>query len=106
MDQIKPSAVVTCEANFLPAADDGLAGQRQVEEGLPELEGQRVLQRLAVDDQRQFVLLLQRVAQGRAVVRQLGPSSLQGGEKAREEVNVSLLYINPDSFCPNPQTRQ
>lgn len=98
--------MITFEANFLPAADDSLAGQRQVEEGLPELEGQRVLQCLAVDDQRQFVLLLQRVAQGRAVVRQLGPSSLQGRAKAQEEVNVSLLYVNPDSFCTNPQTHQ
>lgn len=61
---------------LLPAADDGLAGQRQVQEGLPQLEGQRVLQRLTVDDQRQLVLLLQGVAQGGAVLRQLGPGRL------------------------------
>lgn len=64
-------------AGLSPAADDGLAGQGQVQEGLPQLEGQRVLQRLAVDDQRQLVLLLQGVAQGGAVVRQLGPRRLQ-----------------------------
>lgn len=48
----------------LPAADHSFAGQRQVEEGLAELEGQGVLQRLAVDDQREVVFFSQRVAQG------------------------------------------
>ena len=65
-------------ACLLPAADDGLAGQGQVEEGLAQLEGERVLQRLPVDDERQLVLLAQRVAQRRAVVRQGGPGRLRG----------------------------
>lgn len=73
-----PSRTPDVECGLLPAADDGLAGQRQVQEGLPQLEGQRVLQRLTVDDQRQLVLLLQGVAQGGAVLRQLGPGRLQG----------------------------
>ena len=67
----------------LPAADDGLAGQSQVEESLAQLEGQRVLQRLPVDDQRQLVLLPQRISQRRTVVRQRGTSGLrqtQGGK--------------------------
>lgn len=64
-------------AGLLPAADDGLAGQSQVQEGLPQLEGQRILERLAVDDQRQLVLLLQGVAQRGAVLRQFGPGRLQ-----------------------------
>lgn len=79
----RPSIVRAREASPaaagpLPAADDGLAGQGQVQEGLPQLEGQRVLQRLAVDDQRQLVLLPQGVAQGGAVFRQLGPGGLRG----------------------------
>lgn len=61
----------------LPAADDSLAGQRQVKESLAELEGQRVFQRLTVDDQRQLIFLPQRVAQGRTVSGQCGTSSLQ-----------------------------
>lgn len=73
-----PSPPSAPAAGLLPAADDGLAGQRQVQEGLPQLEGQRVLQRLTVDDQGQLVLLLQGVAQGGAVLRQLGPCRLQG----------------------------
>lgn len=64
-------------AGLLPAADDGLAGQRQVQEGLPQLEGQRVLQCLTVDDQCQLVLLLQGVAEGGAVLRQFGPGRLK-----------------------------
>ena len=62
---------------LLPAADDGLAGQGQVQEGLAQLEGERVLQRLPVDDERQLVLLAQRVPQRRAVCRQGGPGRLQ-----------------------------
>lgn len=34
----------------LPAADHGFTGQRQVQEGLAKLEGQSVLQGLAVND--------------------------------------------------------
>lgn len=48
----------------LPAADDSLAGQRQVKESLAELEGQCIFQRLTINDQRQLIFLPQRVAQG------------------------------------------
>lgn len=68
----------------LPAADDSLAGQRQVEEGLTELEGQRIFQRLTIDDQRQLIFLPQRVAQRGTVSCQCGTSSLRG-DKTREE---------------------
>lgn len=64
-------------AGFLPAADDGLAGQRQVQERLPQLKGQRILQCLAVDDQRQLVLLLQGLAQRVTVLCQFGSGRLQ-----------------------------
>lgn len=61
----------------LPAADDSLAGQRQVKEGLAKLEGQCIFQCLTIDDQSQLIFLLQRVAQGRTVSCQSGTSSLQ-----------------------------
>lgn len=57
------TCVCVTNESSLPAADDGLAGQRQVEEGLTELEGQCIFQRLAIDDQRQLIFLPQRVAQ-------------------------------------------
>lgn len=69
----------------LPTADDSLAGQCQVKEGLAELEGQCVFQCLTINDQRELIFLLQRVAQGRTVSRQCGTSSLQGGKKHREK---------------------
>lgn len=69
----------------LPAADHSFAGQRQVEEGLAELEGQRVLQRLAVDDQREVVFFSQRVAQRGAVSRESGTSGL------REDKNTQTV---------------
>lgn len=61
----------------LPAADDGFAGQRQVEEDLAELEGQGVFQSLAVDDQRKVIFFSQGVAQVWTVSCERGTSSLQ-----------------------------
>lgn len=80
---VQTRGCVWAAAAPLPAADDGLAGQGQVQEGLPQLEGQRVLERLTVNDQRQLVLLLQGVAQGGAVLRQLGPGRLRGLDQIR-----------------------
>lgn len=71
----------------LPAADDSLAGQRQVKEGLAELEGQRIFQRLTIDDQRQLIFLPQRVAQGRTVSCQCGTSSL------RRDKDTKRVYV-------------
>ena len=69
----------------LPAADDSLAGQRQVKEGLAELKGQCIFQCLTVDDECQLIFLPQRVAQGRTVSRQRGTSSLQGDKDTESE---------------------
>ena len=68
---------------ILPAADHSLAGERQVQTSLSELEGESVLQRLSVYDERQLVLLPQRLSQGGAVGRQGGTRRLQGATEPR-----------------------
>ena len=94
------------DESSLPAADDSLAGQRQVEEGLAQLEGQSVLQRLAVNDQRQLVLLPQRVAQGRAVSGQRGSGRLRGDKETQRGVGgfEFFLFLDPenDSIWQHP----
>lgn len=75
----------------LPAADYSFAGQRQVEERLAELEGQRIFKGLAIHDQCKLVLLSQRVTQGRTVGGEGGTSGLQE-DKSTEEWMRSLIF--------------
>lgn len=60
-----------------PAAYDGLTRQRQVQEAPPDLEGQRVLEGVAVDDEGYVVLLAQQVAEVSAVLSDGFPRRLQ-----------------------------
>lgn len=61
----------------LPAAYDRLAQEDQVQEAPPDLEGQRVLQGVAVDDERRVVLLAQQTPQVGAVLGDGCPGGLQ-----------------------------
>lgn len=78
----------------LPAADDGFAGQCQIKEGLAELKGQGVFQCLAIDDQRQLVFLLQRLAEGRAVSCQRVTSSLQEDKHTEGRTEFAIKVSN------------
>lgn len=75
----------------LPATDYSFAGQRQVEEGLAEIEGQSVFESLAIDDQCKFIFFSQRVAQGGTVGGEGGTSGLQE-DKCREEKNANYNF--------------
>lgn len=100
-------SVCMCVMNAasLPAADDGLAGQRQVKEGLAELEGQCIFQRLTINDQRQLILLPQRVSQGRTVSCQSGTSSLQGDKDTESRVWVFLKSLKGRLTRYSPKTK-
>lgn len=80
----------------LPTADDSLAGQCQVEEGLAQLEGQRIFQCLTINDQRQLILLPQRVTQRRTVSCQCGTSSLQGHKDTERRVFLKSFSSKED----------
>lgn len=70
-------SVFVCVSVCVPAADDSLAGQCKVQEGLPDLKAQSVFERLPVYDEGQLVLLPQRVSQRRAVSYQSRSSGLE-----------------------------
>lgn len=52
-----------CVFVSIPAAYDSLARQRKVEEGLTHFEREGVFECLSIYDERQFILLPQRVTQ-------------------------------------------
>lgn len=60
-----PSA--SCPAS-LPAAYDGFARQRQIQEASPDFKGQRVLQGVAIDDEGHVILLAQQIPKVSAVL--------------------------------------
>ncbi|KFO33321.1 hypothetical protein H920_05219 [Fukomys damarensis] len=51
-----------------PAANDRFTGQRQVQEAPADLEGQRVLQGVAVDDESHIIFLAQQIPEVSAVL--------------------------------------
>ena len=63
----------------LPATDDCLAREGQVQEAPPDLEGQRVLEGVAVDDEGRIVLLAQQAPEVRAVLGDGCPGGLRQG---------------------------
>ena len=63
----------------LPATDDRLARERQVQEAPPDLEGQRVLEGVAVDDEGRVVLLAQQAPEVSAVLGDGRPRGLKQG---------------------------
>lgn len=62
---------------FLPAADDRLARERQVQETSADFKGEGVLQGVAVDDEGYIVLLAQQLSQVRAVLSDGSPCCLE-----------------------------
>ena len=67
----------------LPATDDRLAREGQVQEAPPDLEGQRVLEGVAVDDEGRVVLLAQQAPQVSAVLGDGRPRGLKQGGGGR-----------------------
>lgn len=63
----------------LPATDDCLAREGQVQEAPPDLEGQRVLEGVAVDDEGRVVLLAQQASEVSAVLGDGRPGGLKQG---------------------------
>ena len=80
----------------LPAADDGLAGEGQVQEVLARPEREGVLQGGAVDDEGEVVLLVQGVAQHPTVVAQGLPGPLRTRDTQENTLNIRLIlsFIN------------
>ena len=63
----------------LPAAYDRFAREGQVQEASPDLEGQRVLQGVPVDDEGRVVLLAQETPKVSAVLSNGCPRGLKQG---------------------------
>lgn len=66
---------------FSPAADDGFAGQGEIQEVLSHAEREGVLQRLPVDNESEVVLLVEGISQHPAVVAEGFPCSLHDGKR-------------------------
>lgn len=62
---------------FLPAADDSLAWERQVQETSADFKGEGILQGVAVDDEGYIVLFAQQLSQVRAVLSDGSPCCLE-----------------------------
>lgn len=77
----------------IPATDYSFAGQRQVEEGLAELEGQSVFESLAINDQCKFIFFSQRVAQGGTVGGERGTSGLQEDKCTEKKMQIIIFNI-------------
>lgn len=71
----------------LPAAYDRFAREGQVQEASPDLEGQRVLQGVPVDDEGRVVLLAQKTPKVSAVLSNGCPRGLKQGRGGGADVS-------------------